>query len=200
MARLNTSDVGTWHDVFDEDKAYHRPPAWFKPKVIIDLGAYVGYTTVDFAQKFPNAIIKAVEPDSDNYTLLVFNTLSEKKYKNVDYINKAVSNYIGTGHLSYDAYNARKLVNGSNVWNVYVTTLDDIVKNLKHIDYIKFDIEGAEREVFKTGGEWNLKTFCIKAELHGDYSKEEAISDLTILGFSCIEDDRHPNAVVGVRE
>jgi hypothetical protein len=49
------------------------------------------------------------------------------------------------------------------------------------------------------GGEWAQKTFCIKAELH-DYSKEEAIQDLEKLGFSCIEDDRHPNAVVGVRE
>src|SRR5580700_642559 len=45
----------------------------WKPKLIIDGGAYVGYSSVMFAAKFPSAKVFAIEPDQSNYAALVLN-------------------------------------------------------------------------------------------------------------------------------
>lgn len=46
----------------------------FKPEFIIDAGAYVGYSAIYFNQAYPLAKISSIEPSSDNFDTLEFNT------------------------------------------------------------------------------------------------------------------------------
>ena len=52
----------------------------FEPKLIIDAGANIGYASVYFAIKYPNAKIIALEPSEENFQLLQRNV---RNYPNV---------------------------------------------------------------------------------------------------------------------
>jgi FkbM family methyltransferase len=187
FGRKGTSDEGTWEDTFFSDRAWHRPPTWLHDRLmepsstIVDLGANVGYTTFDYFTEFDARII-AVEPDKENYNLMLLNM---NGCANVDLQNVAVSNISGYGRMIGEAYNARKLsLEGGDV---QVVLLDDIIweniRDNKPVDFIKFDIEGAERDVIKHGGDWVKLTTCLKVEVHDGYSVEECVSDLEGYGF-----------------
>src|SRR5436190_1281838 len=50
----------------------------FEPKVIIDLGANVGFASILFATRFPNARIFSIEPDEQNFLSAQKNTAPYK--------------------------------------------------------------------------------------------------------------------------
>jgi FkbM family methyltransferase len=58
-----------------------------EPSKILDLGAYVGYTAVYFANRFPSTSIISVEPPGSNFDALVANTVA---YPNVRCLAAAV--------------------------------------------------------------------------------------------------------------
>jgi len=201
LAREGTSDEGTWHDVFDEDKAYHRCDLK-NPKRIIDLGAYCGYTTWDFLG-YSDCSVLAVEPNLDNFELLKKNIPKDDDWR-VTFANAAIGAYNGYGRLIGEHFNNKRLESGANV-RVY--TLDSLLdeayyfKSPAKIDYIKFDIEGTEREVLKqTDVEWPSRTSRVKIELHDEYHVSQCIADLNLLGFHASQDNKHDSAVIGWRE
>ena len=67
------------------------------------------------------------------------------------------------------------------------------------VDYVKVDVEGAERELLRDGGGWAGEVRCLKVELHGEYSVEECQADLRRLGFDAWQDPDHWACVVGRR-
>ena len=67
------------------------------------------------------------------------------------------------------------------------------------VDYVKVDVEGAERELLRDGGGWAEEVRCLKVELHGEYSVEECEADLRRLGFDAWQDPDHWACVVGRR-
>ena len=67
--RPGTSDVETFDEVFMA-REYDVQLPDFAPRTILDLGANVGYTSVLFAVRWPEARILAVEPATDNMVLL----------------------------------------------------------------------------------------------------------------------------------
>jgi FkbM family methyltransferase len=70
--RAGTPDIAVLLGVFrDNAMAFTLR---FPPLRILVLGAYVGYTAIDLARRFPRADILAVEPLADNYRLLMLNT------------------------------------------------------------------------------------------------------------------------------
>lgn len=195
-ARRDTSDKGTWHDVFDKDKRWHRPPSDLAMdlKIIVDLGAYVGYTAYDYLSLFPHSEVLAIEPDQENFDLMNRNLFDDYR---VYATYGAISNYTGTGSLTGDAFNAKKLIAGDAI-DVY--TLDDFIgREHKTIDFIKFDVEGEEKNILKHGGEWPYKTKCVKVEVHNDYSIEECSEDLQRLGFMTQLDESHGQCVIGMK-
>lgn len=72
MARPNTTDNAQLLDVvayepyvFDLD---------FEPEVIVDIGANVGFASLQLAEKYPHASVVSFEPEPGNYKSLVENT------------------------------------------------------------------------------------------------------------------------------
>ena len=168
--RPKTADEWTIKAVF-LGKEYQLPLKNFQPKFILDCGANVGYTSVYFANIYPNADIVSVEPELGNYKMLTFNT---NFYDNIKCIRAAIWNKVTyikivdamssvTGFMTFDTTaddpNALK-----------TTTIAKLLSesSFNEIDILKVDIEGAEKEVFGADDvdEWLSKVKVLVIELH----------------------------------
>jgi FkbM family methyltransferase len=125
------------------------------PKVIFDLGSNVGVTLVYFAAMFPNAQIYSFEPDPDNVRLLEQHISTFKD--RVHFFPKAVSAEHG-GTINLFPVEGRhwstsivQKTAGSKPFHVGTVSLDRVMAEagIEHIDILKFDIEGAEYDVFR---------------------------------------------------
>ena len=74
VIRKGTTDIEVFKAIFV--RRNYRFPVDIKPKLIIDGGAYVGYSSLYFSLKYPQAIIIAVEPDNSNFEMLEKNTIN----------------------------------------------------------------------------------------------------------------------------
>jgi hypothetical protein len=70
--RLQSTDIPTFRQIF-VDNEYDTPFLPDDARVIVDLGANVGYAAVYFGLKYPQAKILAVEPDEENCLALAAN-------------------------------------------------------------------------------------------------------------------------------
>jgi len=119
-------------------------------KVVIDIGAHIGYYTLIAANLVGDkGKVFAFEPAPENFALLVKN-IEVNGYKNVIPVQKAVSNKTGTTNLFLFEQNKgqHKIFETSGYWKSIVVksiTLDDYFSEQQDsIDVIKMDIEGAE--------------------------------------------------------
>ena len=142
-------------------------------KTIVDLGSNIGFSVLHFKAKFPDAHIIAVEPEKHNYDHLVKNV---SHHKNIDCLQNAIwysKKNLGIFDSGLGEYGFR-VVEGNQklVGNVDAITMDDIIAryNLKTIDILKIDIEGAEKDLFTYNYEsWLPKVRCIVIELHDSF-------------------------------
>ena len=165
------SDVCMFEQIFiDRQYDIHVP---FEPKVILDLGANVGFASVLFANRYPDAKIFAIEPDSGNYEAASKNLAP---YSNITLIKGAVwhisenINLIDSGHG--EAAYMVKPGEGENMIKAY--SIPEIMKimGIDNIDVLKIDIEGTEKEIFENGAEgWIPVTKLIIVETHDRYKK-----------------------------
>lgn len=163
-----TVDVTTLFQIFfaEEYKVQLAAP----PSYIIDCGANIGLSAVYFANKYPDAKIIAIEPDEENFKFLKLNT---EKYLNVICLKRAV----------WPRKEALQIVDpGRGDWGlqtrpvadhtkptVDTVTIDELMDDYKmqYIDFLKIDIEGAEKELFTAGyQEWLSRTRVMAIELH----------------------------------
>jgi FkbM family methyltransferase len=157
--RWPSSDIGILNEVLKGK--YYFAFSDLEPKegnLIIDLGAYIGAYTVYAAKK--GAQVIAVEPASSNLELLLQNVLLNNVSEKVNILKAAVGSSKGFVKFPSDSIDpdlaAFSLYNFKNTWTKYekvpLLRLNDILTlyNIKKIDIIKLDIEGAELEVLKS--------------------------------------------------
>jgi len=176
LLRRKDSDL----DIFDQifvDKQYKWPEIEkLNPKVILDGGANIGLSAIFFSSLFPSAKIICIEPDENNWKQLEANT---KNYKNISLVKAAIwykneilnlANPEGfSAGFSYQSENNDKGVQGCTIQEIMAQF------NLNHIDILKLDIEGAEKEIFENGNlEWLDKTDVLTIELHDMYREGTA--------------------------
>jgi len=164
--RARSSDIHVYEDTFLW-KHYDLPYA-AKPTTIVDAGAHIGLASIDFAQRFPDATIIALEPHPDNFALLEANT---KAYSNIHTLNAALWPTEGSLEISNP---------GASTWSfqcdpnqngdIKAVTANSILTDFKigTLDLLKIDIEGAEKELFATDTQWLKKVTSIIVELHDD--------------------------------
>jgi FkbM family methyltransferase len=173
--RVPSSDIPTYEQVFinqDYDFLVETPP-----KVIVDAGANIGLASVYFANKYPRAMIIAIEPGKDNFELLKRNV---EPYRNIIPIHSALWNTNetlqlvdpGLGYWGFmtEEINLSEETSGKFSHTVKAMTLDKIIADhqLNKIDILKIDIEGAEKEVFEDASSWIGKVEALIIELHED--------------------------------
>jgi FkbM family methyltransferase len=140
------------------------------PRVIFDIGANIGCTSVLFANSYPNAIIYAFEPVPENYELLVENV---KAYPNVQPINLALGAKTEERKImaSDDEYNFGGFSfheKGSDPLKTQSVQVMDIIefmesKSIQKIDLLKIDTEGCEKEIL-----WRLYPNFLPKHIMGE--------------------------------
>ena len=182
--RENTSDLTVVIDVLKKEQ-YKPLTTLENVNTIIDAGGNIGCTSIYLAQKYPNAKIYTIEPDKDNFNVLVKNT---KKYKNIIPINKGLwgENKIleivnnGLGEWGIQTFETEN-INQENV--IETITMTDLMNqyNINTIDILKIDIEGAEKNVFSYNYEWLKKVRQFSIELH-----DRMVNGCSNTFFKCI--------------
>jgi len=159
----NVGDYGTLHGIFVQDEYQIDLPE--DPDIILDLGSYVGLSLVYFRLRYPRAKLYGFEPDPNNYQRLEDNV---RQLRNVQVLNTAVSSFDGKITLfvnPYRGYSSSVFQRQSGQETVEVETkkLDTLVSELgvDQVDLLKFDIEGAEMEVFRSFRQMDLVTTYI---------------------------------------
>lgn len=208
---VNQVDISVINYVFRD--RYHRPYIQIinDNPVILDLGVNIGCSILDLKKEYPSAKIIGCEMDFENYELAIKNCA---KLKDVELINKAVwykdtlvSYYKGKDSYSNpDAYTIIK-DNGNNASfesaiKVNSITINSIILlyEIKNIDYVKMDIEGAELEVMTMNNEWLQIVKQIKIEYHrGENDADDINRVLLSYGFNSFITFQNPSAVIAYK-
>ena len=167
ILRAQSQDVRVFGQVFlFRQYALNRAT----PKAIIDGGAHIGCATVDFAQRYPDAQIIAVEPHRENFALLTENT---RLYPNVRCLHGAIwpdQERLRIANPKADSW-AFQCEPGGDVAGYRISDLLTLL-NAERLDILKLDIEGAEREVFRApdARQWMDRTDCLLVELHDHHA------------------------------
>lgn len=204
LLRPSTSDVDTVWGTFAG--AYHLPPPEASdPRLIWDLGANIGLTMADMAVRFPGARIVGVELDRENAELARRNVSPWSERCEV--VEAAV--WPHDGELRYHrlaggtaGHHVVDLPEGDDVVSAPAISLDTLLERSgpgATVDYAKVDVEGAERELLRSGAKWAARVRTITVELHAPYTVAECQRDLGALGFTTRVDRRHWACVTGVR-
>jgi FkbM family methyltransferase len=145
-----------WHMFGDiwRYQVYTRSPVRLapSPRIIVDIGANVGFFTLYAASRWPKAVIHAYEPAPQNFANLMRNVELSKAERVVCHAT-AVTGKAGvtTLYLKQDSgWHSIWSHDAESEIRVSTTTLNDIVNEVDGpIDLLKLDCEGAEYEVFE---------------------------------------------------
>jgi FkbM family methyltransferase len=121
---------------------------------VVDAGAHIGYYTRLFAELVgPAGRVLAVEPERENYSLLLRN-IPSGTHEYVEAVDVALSDEEGEATLYVAAgHSIHSLVHGympaDEAVSVRVTTLDRLLEDrgIERVDFVKIDVEGAEPRV-----------------------------------------------------
>lgn len=132
--------------------------------VIIDVGAYIGMSSMFFMQRWPKATVIAIEPNPEAVEVLRENILMNGYEDNIIVLPKALSHYTGdtafhldptdefwdsnAGFLERTWKNRRK---ESRMIRVETVKLCDIINT--EVDLLKIDIEGSEQRIVEKSTE-----------------------------------------------
>jgi FkbM family methyltransferase len=128
-------------------------------QVFIDVGAHVGKYALKIAKRNPRSTVIAIEPGSLQFNALI-DGINKNKLKNIIPLNiaawdsttklklKVYSIDTGTSSVIPSMPGIGHLI---RVENVDAKPLDDVVNELgiKHVDWVKIDVEGAELHVLR---------------------------------------------------
>jgi FkbM family methyltransferase len=162
--RKGGSDSKVFNHIF-VSKEYHPLIELIKSnkisiKNLIDVGANIGLATIYIDKHLPNLKIVSIEPDEDNFNLLIQN-LGSLKNQNIEKLNLALwhkrevlykdRSFRDGEEWSY-TFDVRKNIccnfpSGNEVKGI---TIHDVINDFKldEIGILKLDIEGAERFLF----------------------------------------------------
>ncbi|MCC5938230.1 MAG: FkbM family methyltransferase [Lunatimonas sp.] len=160
------SDRWVYKEIFEEEA--YKLPVKYPIQTVVDLGANIGLYTLFTKREHPEAQVICVEPDPANFELLRKNT---NPYNGI-YLEQAgiwhsaVTLELKNPHgYPFTIYSEENLVSG----NVQAVSMDWIVTKyqLKRIDLLKVDIEGAERMLFSRDYQnWLKRVKILQIELH----------------------------------
>jgi FkbM family methyltransferase len=167
VLRPRTSDRFVFEEIFldcDYDLSFD-----ISPRLIVDAGANVGFASIFFANRYPGSTIIALEPEPENFRLLLQNT---RLYPEIVPVQAALWGRTAILAVSRDTESWAHKVSEPSL-NDHTTvpglTIADLLRNYGRasIDILKMDIEGAEIEVFNNEAHhWLKTTKVLIVELH----------------------------------
>jgi FkbM family methyltransferase len=118
-------------------------------KTILDVGANVGQSALEYAERFCNAMIYSFEPVSATYEKL---TSATKHSERVRCFHLAMGSEAGTAVINVDPDSQRSSIvheTGGSAEKVVMTTVSEFARehNIEMIDFLKVDTEGLDLQV-----------------------------------------------------
>jgi len=169
--RLRSSDVWLCQQILID--AQYDSGLSLRPRVIVDGGANIGLASIFYANKYPEARIIAVEPEQSNFEMLQKNVSS---YPNIRPVRAALWNknqdlYSSAtlpGHHAYQVREQQVSKHDTTCNSVRGLSLQGLMADfgIQHIDLLKVDIEGSEKEVFHDSASWIGNVGVIAIEIH----------------------------------
>lgn len=163
-------------------------PVALQPKVIFDIGANIGVTSILLAKLFPEAKIFSIEPVKENFDLLSKNICS---FSNIVPVNIAFDSECGERELIFspNPHNFggfsffQRCADGKGERVVVKTMTPAQVmreNGIDKIDLIKIDTEGAESPILRSFDARVLSNVTwIVGELHGEQDDFDLLSYLS---------------------
>jgi FkbM family methyltransferase len=174
--RMGTTDVDTFKQVFVANE-YNIPDLPLSCRNIFDLGANIGCSAVYFAEKYPAVKILAVEPDEENYRLLVRNVEQFKAritcvraavWDRAEQIYSSDRDAVGQPLGAWGVRVSGEAAPGGVA--VQAVTMPELLGRLADgawVDILKIDIEGAEVELFSdASASWLPRIGIVVVETH----------------------------------
>jgi FkbM family methyltransferase len=171
--RVPSSDIQAFAQIFTRNEYIIEVNR--EPEFIVDAGANIGLASISFANQFPNARILAIEPEEENFKILLKNV---EPYPNIQPLlgalwgERAEIDVIDTGAGNWgfvvEAPSEVQAPAGSIRRRIQATTIDMILEDhgFQQISILKMDIEGAELEVFRGSSSWIDRIDSLIVELH----------------------------------
>jgi len=145
---------------------------------ILDLGANVGLSVLFFKLIYPKAKISAFEPDPVIFSYLEHN-IRGNGYQDVELFKKAA--WIEDTQLQFksDGADAGHLVSEGKTGNVQVEAIDlDCFLRERKYDFIKMDIEGAEKVVLPACRDYLEDLRYLFVEFHSCLEEKQGLADI----------------------
>ena len=173
--RRGGTDIVCFEQIFNKKEYSFLLDLEKSPTTILDCGGYIGLSAAYFSYYFKKAKIFVIEPDRENY---IFAQLNNRANKNVRILNSAVwsektllkENARPEGAMTIQFSEIKNEKKSNETVKAY--TIGELSKmaNFENIDFLKVDIEGAEKELFssKDCKEWINNCSIISCELHDD--------------------------------
>lgn len=184
--RADGTDLNCFWQVFGKrDCAVDLPRP---PRVIIDGGAHIGFASMYFANRFPQATIIAVEPEAANYALARRNLAP---YPNVHLVRGGIwcrDAWLAVENPHADSWAFRVHEVAEHAEGACQGhSIDGLLRRfgLDGADLVKLDIEGAEVEVFSQGSlRWLDRMGAVVIELHGKKAESVVRDTMNALGLA----------------
>jgi FkbM family methyltransferase len=177
--RHGTPDVAALGEVFYE-RQYEPPTAVAtflagleRPPAILDLGANVGYFTVDASLRFPGSRIVAFEPDRANAELMR-RTLKANGLE-ADLVEAAASTADGEVPFAQGGFTLSRIEPGGEP-----VPAVDVVPRLPEFDLAKVDIEGGEWALLADGRFAETAPRALVLEFHTHLAPPGADAEQTL--------------------
>lgn len=148
-----------WNDFLTENES----------PLILDCGANIGISVLNYRRKYPSAKIIAFEPDPTILPVLKRN-LKNNQASDVSIVEAAV--WINSGEMAFylEGADGSKLVTSSSDETIKVKTVDLREYVNTPVDLLKMDIEGAELDVIPHIKEKLelVKNLIVECHINGD--------------------------------
>lgn len=169
-------------------------------KIIFDIGANIGWYSIHIANTFEESMIYAFEPIPETFEKLGKNH-ELNKVSNLFIENIALSNFKGELNFFYSPYQTGA-ASSKNILGIEdlkeltcpTTTVDLYIKdkNIKGLDFIKCDVEGAEFFVLQGASE-SIQSYkpIVFAEMlrkwskKFDYHPNDIVDFMKNMGYGC---------------
>lgn len=188
LVRAATTDM--WAATAVLPPACHLPPPEVEAaglRLVWDLGANIGITMAHMAVRHPRARIVGVELDEENCAMARANVA--RFGRRCEVLHAGV--WPGGGEVEYRRSPGEEVAfhvgdGAGELRRAPGVSLDELLAREVPgtvVDYVKMDVEGAERELLRRDTDWAANVRCIKVEVHEPYTVEQCVADLESLGF-----------------
>lgn len=192
---FNRSGTNDWNTLYsclvdDEYKLTNLTESDSRKKIAVDIGGHIGGCTIGLLSLGYKVI--TVEPMPENAAMITKNAVANSFDSRLKLHQKAIGSVnnvqvvLRYGNENTESGRHHRFIGntvdldkwtGTGLWNdgreilVETITIDEILKDVDHVDFLKIDCEGAEWTAFSSISRESLaKIQRIAAELHPVYS------------------------------